>query len=260
MAKHVSIDTREIDRLSKDLKNFTKAAFPIATQRFLNNSAADAMRQARSIIKVDMILKNKFTERSILFNPTRKTLKINQMFSAMGSTQEYMADQQFGAVKFKTGKHGVAIPTSEAAGQGRSKPRTKAVISRNKLQNLILQNRNIRVGKSKRKPAHEKQRNLLIVKRAIKTGKRYAYMVLGDSGQTEGIFKIIGGMKTTKRGWPEGARLKMIYDLSRPSVVIPKNDWIEEAVDGTKVKMPRMFIKELQNQARRHSLFKTSFK
>ena len=94
------IDTHNIRQLERDLKTFALKAFPFATRKTLNDAAFQAQRIARVDVKERMILRNQFTTRSIQVRQT-KTLQVSRQKAAVGSTANYMEDQEFGAVKSK---------------------------------------------------------------------------------------------------------------------------------------------------------------
>ena len=152
----------------------------------------------------------------------------------MGSIADYMEDQEFGATK-----HDPSIATSYSAGQGDgARPRTRLPRKPNKMANIKLSKRRAR-GKSR------KQRNFIAVKEAAASGNKYIYL---DLGRTKGIFKVIGGKRKP--------RVKMIWSLSRKSVVIPSNPWLAPAVAATEPKMADIYAKSLRFQLRRRNLFK----
>ena len=101
-------------------------------------------------VKERMILRNQFTTRSIQVRQT-KTLQVSRQKAAVGSTANYMEDQEFGAVKSKTGKQGVVIPTSYSSGEGKNAyPRTRLPKKANRMPSIRLGKR--RRARSSRKP------------------------------------------------------------------------------------------------------------
>lgn len=227
------IDDREIKRLEGDLKAFASRALPFATKNTLNQAAFTAQRTAREDVAKTMTLRNRFTERSIQVEQTR-TLNIRQQAAIVGSIADYMEVQEFGGTKSKTGKEGVAIPTAYSAGQGEgAQPRTRLPRKPNKLSNIRLQRSN--KGRGSRR-----QRNLVAIKQAASSGSKYVFL---DLGRRQGIFKVTGGKRRPK--------IRMVHDLSRDSVTIPRNPWLGPAVAATVPKIPRLYAASLRFQVKR---------
>jgi len=237
-------DMKEIQKLERMLGNFSKTALPYAMKDGANRAAFQTMRTAKADIAKDMILRNKFTQQSIRVD---RAMDIRRPEAWVGSTADYMATQEFGGVKRKRGKIGVAIPTSESAGQGRSVPRTRIPMARNKLSRIVLSRRS-RVAKTR------EQATVFAVQDAVTSGKREVYLSLGSGGQTKGIFRVKGGSRKFKRGWPKGATLTMLYDLSDTAVNVPRNPWLRPAVDKTLKIAPRLYLQALEFQAKRLKL------
>ena len=245
----ITVDTKQFAELEKDLKVFHSRAFPFATKNTLNSAAFKAQEMARTNIRLDMINRNKFTERSVLVEQS-KTLNVRRQSSVVGSTADYMEDQEFGGTKNKTGKEGVAIATSFSVGQGRQAPRTKVSGPRspNRLSNIRLRGR-------KRTTRNRKQALLFKIQGAVTTGKRFIFHDFGG-GKKKGIFRVVGGSRNFKRGGPKGARLEMVHDMTEQLVVIPRNPWLKPAVDATQKLMPGMYRRAVTFQAKRLGLFK----
>ena len=240
------IDTQEIKNLESDLKTFASRAFPFATKQTMNRSAFEAQKTIKRVISVKMIERNKFTGRSIQVDQTR-TLNVNRQAAVVGSTADYMEDQEFGGVKYKKGKEGTAIPTAYSAGQGmNAEPRTRLPRRANTLQNIQLQRRR---GKARSR----KQRMILAVRSAVDTGYRFVFL---DLGRKKGIFRVVGGSRGTKRGWPKGAKIRMVHDLTEQSVVIPKNPTFKPSVERTQSLMPGFYRDALIFQLKRNKLFR----
>jgi len=150
-----------------------------------------------------------------------------------------MEDQEFGKNITKKGKQGVPIATSYAAGQSEnSQPRTRLPRKPNTMKSIQLAKRRTR-GKTKR------QRNLIMVKEAAQSGRKYVFM---DLGRRKGIFKVIGGKRRP--------RIKMVWSMENKSVVVPANPMLGPAVDQTRKLMPEMYRKSLVFQLKRNNLFK----
>jgi hypothetical protein len=188
-----------------------------------------------------MILRNTWSERSILVRKANR----QTMEAATGSTQQYMETQEIGGQEDATGKHGVAIPTSVASGEGRgAKPRQKLVRRPNKVSNITL------ARKANRGRMTRKQQLLVKVSTAVNSGNRVIFHDFGG-GKKKGLFRVKGGRRGTKRGWPKGARLEMLHDLSRKSVNIPRNPWLMPVANKQAQQLPRYYAAALERQLRR---------
>lgn len=239
-----SLKDEDIKELEADLKTFHARAFPFATKATLNTAVFKGQKLARKDVRVKMIQRNRFTEQSIQVKQSR-TLKVSRQAAFLGSTADYMETQEFGGVEHSTGKHGVSLPTSYSAGQGEQEPRTKLPRKGNKLENIKLKKR-------LRKANNKKQSTLFKIQDAVTSGKRFVFL---DLGRTKGIFRVVGGRKNFKRGWPVGAKLRMVHDLSHDSVTIPRNPWLKPVVDRMQVLIPDIYKDKLTFQARRLGLF-----
>lgn len=241
------VDNRDIKKMERDLKTFAMKAYPFATRQTVNDAAFQAQKIARVDVQRDMVLRNRFTVQSIRVDQAR-TLQVRRQAATVGSTADYMEDQEFGAVKAKGGKEGVAIATSYSAGQGENaQPRTRLPRKPNTMANIQLQRRRGRKAKNR------KQANVFKVQDAVTTGRRYVFL---DLGRRQGIFKVVGGSKSYKRGWPKGARLRMVHDMTKESVIIPKNPWLKPAFDESARMLPAFYADALRFQLRRRNLFR----
>jgi len=239
-------DDKEIQRYEREIKAYAHKAFPFVTKNTLNKAAFRTQKIARKDVRVKMVLRNNFTERSIQVNKV-EGLNVRTQKSSVGSTLDYMLDQEFGTVITKTGSRGVSIPTGFSAGQQGSQPRTRLPRLRNTMRRIRLKGKNKRMGKTR------KQRLLRSVQEAVNTGNRFVFL---DLGRRQGIFKVVGGRKGVKRGWPKNAQLKMVHDMTSQSVTIPKNPWLEPAWRHGIIGIPDDYKDALLFQINRFGLFK----
>lgn len=210
------------------------------------------MRGYRKEAEKDLILRNAWTKKSIRFEQT-KTLSINQQVARAGSVAPYMETQEFGGTKTARGKHGVPIPTSYSTGEGENAvPRRKLPRKPNKLYPRASSQ--IRLAKSKRRPINPKQAILFKVQDAVKTGNRVFYHKFPTG--SKGLFRVVGGRKTFKRGWPNGADLKMIWGMNKRSVQINKEPMLGPAHSAAAERLPEDYRKALEFQLKRFGLFK----
>lgn len=231
------INDKEIKNFERDLKAFADRAYPFATKNTVNTAAFHAQKTARNDIKVKMVLRNRHALQSVQVDQAN-TLKVSRQAAVIGSTADYMEDQEFGTTIVSKGKKGVSIPTGYSAGQEGQSPRTRLPRKPNKLVNIRLKH-------SRKKLKTRRARNAARLREAASSGHKYIYL---DLGRSEGIFKVIGGKRNP--------RIKMIHDLSRKSVSIPRNPWLKPAVDHTAVLIPKFYQSALIFQLKRNGLFK----
>jgi hypothetical protein len=237
----ITLQDKAIKLFESQLKAFKDSALPFATRQTVNSAAFETMKRAKIRVREDFILKNKFTEKSIRVNPTR-SLDVDTQEASVGSTADYMAVQEHGGIKSKKGKHGVTLPTSVAAGQAQgSKPRTKTPKPRFKMSAIKLKYKRYRY-------SSKKQANAVAIKQAIKYQDKFVYL---ETGNKKGIYEIKGNRTTLKI-----TKLKMLYDLSHPGVVLKPHRWLEPSVAEVEKRMSSLYFKALKQQLIRHNLFK----
>lgn len=233
-----TIETREVKRLERDLKTFARRAYPFATKSTVNDAAFRTQKIAKKRIEREMVTRNRFTVQSVRVEQSR-TLNVQRQAAIVGSTADYMADQEFGGMKTKKGKKGTPIPTSFSAGQGdAARPRTRLPRKPNKLANIQIKRR-------QRKARGRKQKNLVAVKQAASSSNKFIYL---DLGRREGIFKVTGGKRNP--------RVKMVHDLSHKAVRIPRNPWLRPSVKDVQPLIPGMYAKNLRFQLKRAGVFR----
>ena len=235
----IKIIDKELEKLKDELLVVSKRALPYAVRGTLNGLAFHAQRQARRNIKKNMVNRNKYTQQSIrVEKATART-----PYSIVGSIAGYMETQEFGGQKRKTGSEGVPIATPYSAGQGMSKrPRTRLPRRGNKLSDITIKKFKGRKYKTR------EQKNVHIVQNAVETGNREVFMELK---KRKGIFKVIGGAPGTKRGWPKGTKLKMLHDMTKATVRIPRNPWMKPAIERTEPWAPGIYKAAIRYQLKR---------
>lgn len=231
------INSNDVRKLEDDLKTFASKSIPFATRKTLNDSAFAARAIAQADVRQSMVNRNKFTAQSIQVDMV-KTLQVSRQEAIVGSIAGYMEDQEFGATKRKSGKEGVQIATSYSAGQGEGgRPRTRLPRKANSMAAIQL-------SKRRKKGGSRKQQNLVAIKQAAATGRKFVFL---DLGKSKGIFKVTGGKRRPK--------IKMVHDMSRESVVVPKDPWLAPAFNEALRMQPAFYADALRFQARKHNLF-----
>lgn len=235
----ITIDTRDIKKLSRQLEVFSSRALPTAVISGLDRAAFETRKQAISNVQESMVIRNPWTRKSIQVTRA-KPMPIRYMHSVVGSVAQYMATQESGGSKVASGSEGVPLPTSYSAGQAKgAKPRTRMPRSANRMKNIQLRNNRVPI-------SNQRQRNAIVVKMAAK-GKGSKYVFL-DLGRRKGIFRVTG----TKRS----IDVNMVHDLSNKSVVIPRNPWLMPAYERVSQRLQSIMISSMRFEARKLGLFK----
>lgn len=236
----MQIEDEQIRTLERDLKIAASHAFPFATLDALNRAVAGAQIQIRRHLDQRMTLRNQWTKGSIQIRKARG-LDVERQAAEVGSAAEYMAEQEEGFTRRARGRHGVPIPTSAASGQPKARPRRRKVSKSMRLAN-------IHIAKHRGLGVNQKQRNVRSVQEAVKTGKRFVFL---EFKTKKGIYKVMGGSKKVKRGWPKGASLRLVWSLSKRTVTTPKHQWLDPELDTVVGKIPELYRRALTKQLKR---------
>ena len=223
MASVWGLQGKELKKFSQGLKQFGKKEFSVINGMALNKAAFEARKEYVKIAERRFTMRNKWTIRSIQY---RKVQGFRNQFSEVGSTMDYMEDQEFGETIYKTGKHGVSIPTSTASGEARgARPRRKTVVRSRFRTRIKLYN-------GKRIKAKNRRSYIVaaVKQAAAAGGRRFLYLPLQKS---PGIYLITGGKRKPK--------LNLIYDLSKKSVTVPARPTLKPAVDTIRPRMPQYY-------------------
>lgn len=224
----IKVELKNFRRLENDLLGFARKAYPYATQNTINSGAFHAQALVREGLKSGFVNRNKFTVQSIQVEKSR-TLVVSQQAAFVGSIAPYLETQEFGGVKRAKGGKSVPIATGFSAGQEGARPRTRLPVPSNKMRAIKLPPR-------ARKGMSRVRRNVI----AVKSAEKFVFL---DLGRRKGIFKKVG------------EKIKMVHDLTRSSVRIPKKPWLLPAVQKTYTMMYEMFTSALEFQLKRRGLF-----
>jgi hypothetical protein len=241
----ISLDTKEVKDLADDLRKLNERGLAFATREAINQTAWKARQFAHRNIDQKMVQRNRWTKGSVRVEKAR-SLRISAQEAAVGSTESYMETQEFGGTERAQGKHGVPIPTSYSAGQMGAKPRTRLPRRANRLPNIQLaRSRSFKMlGKNRR------QRVIVAIQMAVQSGKKYVYLE-SSRRRKKGIYKILGGDRTEKRGWPDGMRIRMVYDLTLRTIRVNQNKWLTPAALVATLRTEDHFRRALMFQLKR---------
>jgi hypothetical protein len=242
----ISMDKRPLEQLENDLDRFGKQALPYAIRNTLNQAAYQTAEEAKENIGRRFIERNQYTRRSVRYKKTFSR-RIDQMESAAGSIQPYMAQQESGFTEQKSGKHGVPIPSSAAAGQMGARLRTRKLQRKNWMSAINLPAVRVR----------GKGRTVAAVRAAVETGQRVVFLDSRSDhfGRPTGLYRVVGG-KNGGHGWPKGAKLQMIYSLERSSVRIRPHAWLQPATEKVSKDLGKIYRDALIRQIRLQRSFR----
>lgn len=230
----IHVDMNGFKRLTKDLEVFARSAMPHAARNALNAVAFEARKEWAELAKARMTLRNTYTVRSITYDKATGT-DISTMQSRVGSKADYMEHQEEGDTRRKKGKYGVPIPTASAAGQAmRARPRTRLVQKRSRMSAMDVPNR---VG------GNRQRKNAVAILLAPKHGG-IAFLNLG---KRKGLFRIEGRKR--------GLSIRMLWDLSRPTVKTPRNPMLADTLKAVGPRVPRLLEKALIEQLKKRKVF-----
>lgn len=233
----ITADTDELKQFESDLKTFAARAYPFATKNTLNQAAFSAREGYIVNAKDSMTLRNRFTAGSIRVDQVR-TLNVGRQSATVGSIAPYMDEQEFGTVIHKKGKTGVPIATTVASGEGEgTRPRRRMVPRSRRLSNIALRSKSV-------KALSRGQKNFLKVKETAKSGRKFVFL---DLDRHPGIYRVTGGVRRPQ--------VKLVHDMSKESVVIPRNPMLAPAVKDAERVMPFLYREALIFQLKRQRLF-----
>ncbi len=223
------IDSKGLKRMAETLDDISTTATKYAERNTINDYAFQTRDYARQNIRDQFINRNRWTERSVQVD--RATSMVSS--SEVGSTENYMREQEFGARTLT----GLNVPTPAASGESvRAKERLKVVRPMNRMSRIKLK-------RSSRRSAGltRKQQNVAAVRQAADEGRKFVYL---DRGRQRGIFRLYGGKRRP--------RTRLVQDLSRRVRIVPRNPWLEPATDATMARAAETYYRRLAQQLRRY--------
>ncbi len=224
MADDFKMEGKELLRFGKAIEDFGEKQFPVINGIALNRTAFETRKEYVKNVESKFTLRNKGTVRSIQFRKA-KGFNPKTQESSVGSTMEYMAQQEFGGVRTTTGKKGISLPTTTASGEARgSRPRKKQVPRSKRRSSIRLTRVTVK--------AHNRKQHVVNTIRAVaaKGSGKFAYLPIQGA---KGIYRITGKGKR--------AKIKMIYSLSKKSIPIKKQPTLIPAVNTIIPQMPGFY-------------------
>lgn len=227
----IHIDLRDFKRFAKDLGALKQAAIPHAVRDTLNDAAFAARKEWVERVRKDLTLRNTFTVRSLQVAKA-SGVDIRVMRAVLGSVAPYMGHVEDGETKNAKGRHGVPIPTPSAAGQALAATRRTKPIRRGNWLSAIRLQRGI--------AGSRKRRNAAVIAMAARKGGGFVYL---DLVGRRGLFKVVGRKR--------GARIRMLYDLSKRTVTSAPKPTLAEAVKFVGPRIERMGERNIARQVLR---------
>jgi hypothetical protein len=224
-------------KLEQDLGTFAKKAVPYAARNGLNGSAFALQDEWRGEVRRTFTLRNQYTVRSIQVDKAQG-LDLRTMQAVTGSVAPFMSDQEEGAtVHGKAGKK--AIPGPAAAGQAPGGKRTRKVRVGLRLSSITIDQPSTQ-GYGKRRA------NAVAIAVAIRKGERFA-MLNRRKGGGRGLFEV--------RGNKRGARVRLLYNMSKRSVRVPAAPTLQRSIKRAQYRFERAHYQALLYQLKRWKVF-----
>jgi hypothetical protein len=231
------LEVRGLDEMLRELETMAKRAVPYAARESLTSLAFAGRAIWQSEMASSLTLRNKWTQRRALVERARGS-RMAEMEAVLGHTEDYVRRLEFG-IGERAKRGGVAIPSETAAGQAKgslSGGRRRAV-----RKSLIIR----QLGKIKRQSSGmpRKARNARAVRQAIKDGSRLAYL---EFSKRRGIYRVMGGRKKPT--------VLKLYDLTRPSVPLPRIPTLQRSIDQALLRAPTIALAAVMRQLERHRI------
>lgn len=237
----ISLDKRPIEHLENTLEQIRKKSIPYAVRNTLNAAVYETSELAKKEIGSKFIERNQYSRRSVRYNKVVQR-NIDQMMAEVGSVQEYMAKQEHGFVTHATGKHGIAIPTPYASGEGSARVRKKVIRAANRLNKIRIAKGLASEYAATYKNRH--QRLIRMVQDSLELGFRTIFWMSKRSSHS-GFYRLRGGPRLTKRGWPEGLELEQLYLVNKSLTETEEHKWLLPSVTHVRSIMGRLYQKAL---------------
>lgn len=241
----ISVKITGIQKMTRDLATYRTKALPYAAKTYLNTAAFEARRIWQDEVKKAFTLRNQYTTRSILAVKANASLSIDHMVSRVGSTADFMGDQEEGALVHGRGAH-KNIPAPTAAGQPVGAKRTKLVMRGRRLGAIHAS----RAGRA----TGPRQRIAIALAIAVRQHNKYVLLPRHNGGQ--GLFLLSGGQRRWmgKRFAVRKMKLRLLWDISRHAVRVPGSHTMQHMVKRIEPKLQHMAEAALLEQLQRHKV------
>lgn len=203
----------DVNNFMKEIRTLHKKEFPKVVKTGLILTTRTAAKFARENVDKDFVNRNKYTLRSVRYNQVQGTRPSN-MFTEMGSVQEYMALQEHGGTVKNDGGGDVALVTRSARVNRNRKKQTKKKMRLSQVGSL---------------PKFKGSDVIEQLSAFAKVGKKRKLAVVEGSNIRKGIYSIVRAPRK-KVGAP--FNMTMMYSLNEKSYHVDATKWMEPAVLG----------------------------
>lgn len=218
----IEIDMKRVGILQRRLTELNAKGLAFAQRNTINDMAFATQTASRAAIRSEFVNRNTWTVRSIHVDRAKTT----RDSAVVGSTEKYMADQEYGAIGGP--RH---VPTPAAAGQSnRSAVRTQVVRKRMRMNAIQLGGKRVQAGSAK-------ARNVAAVHQAKANGEKFVYL---ERGRVKGIYQVFG----TKRK----PRTRMVQNLTRRQRIVKPHPWLRPASEAVMRNVGRAYAVHLRRQ------------
>ncbi len=229
----IDVDVKDIKKLTDNLKQVHKNAFPKTLWYTLNSMAKEASLNGKENIAKSFILRNKYIQGSVGYN-SKKSFNISSMESCAGQFAVYkgkhtgqLEKQEFGKSVIAKGKYTFAATPSARGGNY-----SKTIRKRNFLNSLGVKNLSDFVQyptKDSSKQAAQAQAF------SIRNKKKINVLLTNRKGQ-KGIYTV------SKRS------VSLLYDLRNKKTNIKRTQWLKPASDKAAAQAERIYMVEAQKR------------
>lgn len=224
------VDTHQIDDLARRLKYEAPKALAYAAKNILNRAAFEARKQWQREMESTFTLRNKWTKGSIRVEKVQG-LNVRSMQSRVGSLADYMQIQEESGT-IRGGPQGYRYPSKFV------KPAGKVTKHRFRMKRLKLNHPKLEQFASTR------QKIAVASRMAYASGHKFLFLDISPS--SKGMYQLMGAKRRPK--------MRLLWDMRRGSVEIPRHATLEPTVAKVKRRMPRYAAAELLKQLKRARL------
>lgn len=221
----ITADMKQAIELQHKLRRLNRGGIAFAARQTVNDLAFAGRAEAVKIVDQTFTNRNAWTKRTINVDRARDVSV--DATASLGSTQEYMARQEYG------GQNRAPIPTPAAAGEEGARVRRRVVRRQNRTPNLNAS----RIARGAPMVAR--------VRAAIAAKERVILVERGE-GIAPGIYRIKGG--TPRR--PERAQLVMVRATEARTRTAPTR-WLSRASAAVGPRAGNFYARALQFQLNR---------
>jgi len=237
-----NVDLSDIKQLTKNLKEVSRSAYPLAVRATLNKLAFETSKTAKSQLKSNFTVRNTYIQRTIQYKSCENTFKIEQMESRAGQVNSFLGHktdqlehQEYGKPVISQGKY----TKTPVKGARVSSSYERIVRGANYKKGFITFKRLVEIGLIKY-PTKDPKKQL-----------KQAGIALKNQGLTGGFPKMI--LLSNSKGYRgiysfKIKKPKLLYTLHDKLYKIKKTPWLQKALLEPIQMAKRYFIGEGQKR------------